>query len=230
MLRHGNLDFHDWRHLAAGGGAVERAMRDFSRLDAFLDRRVADVYPETPSEPHLSITRMVIQELHRLGQIGPGGRVLDVGCGQGVALEQFRSLGLEAIGVAMGKDVEVCRSKGFKVRDMDQNFMTLPDGGFDLLWCRHVLEHSFAPYFTLAEYRRLTRPGGLVYVEVPAPDTSAHHELNPNHYSVLPLSSWLALFSRAGFIVEWSRSLNFTVRCGPDTYWSNLLRVPRHGS
>jgi len=199
-------------------------MRDYSRLDGFLNALVGDVYPETPAEPHLSITRMAIETLVGDGIICAGQRVLDVGCGQGLALDRFRQLGLAAIGITLGPDAEVCRAKGFDVRDMDQNFMEFPDAGFDLLWCRHVLEHSVAPLFTLFEYHRLTRAGGHVYIEVPAPDTSAHHEANPNHYSVLPMSSWLNLFGRAGFVVVRNVVFNFTVPCGPDTYWSFLLR------
>lgn len=201
-------------------------MRDFSRLDGFLDSLVSDVYPEAPSEPHLSITRSIIDEFLAGGIIAKGMKVLDIGCGQGLALERFREAGLDALGLTLGGDYEICRQKGFEVRQMDQNFMDLPDGAFDFLWCRHVLEHSVAPLFTLSEYRRVTKPGGLIYVEVPAPDTSAHHERNSNHYSVLPLSGWLSLFDRLGLAVERCISLEFTVPSGPDLYWSILLRTP----
>jgi SAM-dependent methyltransferase len=166
----------------------------------------------------------VAEQLIQRYNLKPGSKVLDVGCGQGLALEQFQRLGLEAVGITLGSDSEVCRAKGFEVHRMDQNFMNFADGAFDLLWCRHVLEHSVAPLFTLSEYRRVVKSNGLVYIEVPAPDTSAHHETNPNHYSVLPASSWMSLFSRAGFAVERSLEINFTVPCGPDTYWSFLLR------
>jgi len=200
-------------------------MREFSRFDEFLNKLVGDVYPEPPSEPHLSITRTAIEGLLAEGLIKPGMRVLDIGCGQGLALEQFRHHGLEAVGITLGPDAEVCRGKGFSVFEMDQNFMGFPDASFDFLWCRHVLEHSVAPLFTLTEYRRIVRPGGLIYIEVPAPDTSAHHETNPNHYSVLPLSVWHSLFPRAGLALERSVQLEFTVPCGPDVYWSFLLRA-----
>jgi SAM-dependent methyltransferase len=201
-------------------------MRDYCRFDGFIEALVGDVYPEVPMEPHVTITRTTIEALHRDGLIAPGARVLDVGCGQGLALEQFRALGLDTVGITLGSDAEICRRKGFDVREMDQNFMDFADGSFDLLWCRHVLEHSVAPLFTLSEYRRVTKPGGLVYVEVPAPDTSAHHERNPNHYSVLPMSSWLNLIARAGFAVARNNQLSFKVPCGPDMYWSFLLRRP----
>jgi hypothetical protein len=59
---------------------------------------------------------------------------------------------------------------------------------------------------------------------VPAPDTSAHHEMNPNHYSVLPRSSWMNLFIRSGFSEVKTIELGFAVPCGPDTYWSFLMR------
>ncbi len=199
-------------------------MRNYLRLDNFLDVITGDVYLELASEPHLTITRDMIRALHRDGFIKSGNRVLDVGCGQGLALEEFRMLGLPAVGVTLGPDCEVCRSKGFEVLEMDQNFLEFEDEEFDFLWCRHVLEHSVAPFFTLHEYRRLTKPNGLVYVEVPAPDTSAHHEANSNHYSVLPKSAWLNLFARAGFSLERNIQHAFEAMCGPDVYWGFLLR------
>jgi len=203
------------------------AGRDFARFEEFLDSLVGDVYPEFPSEPHLTITRLMIHQLHKDGLIQAGAKVLDIGCGQGLALEIFRSLGMQAVGVTLGRiDLDVCRSKGFEAESMDQNFLDFSPASFDLLWCRHVLEHSVAPFFTLSEYRRLVKPGGLVYVEVPAPDTSAHHETNPNHYSVLPKSAWSSLMTRAGLTVVNVVDLPFNVPCGPDVYWAFLLRRP----
>ncbi len=199
-------------------------MRDYASLDKFLDALVGDVYPEIPSEPHITFTKETIDRLSRGGLIAAGNKVLDIGCGQGLALEIFRELGLEATGITLGSDGDLCRAKGFDVREMDQSFLTFDDGAFDLLWCRHVLEHSIAPLFTLHEYHRILRPNGLAYIEVPAPDTSAHHETNANHYSVLPLSSWRSLFPRVGFSIEQAFQHTFEVPCGPDMYWSFLLR------
>lgn len=201
-------------------------MRDYSRLDAFLESLIGDVYPEVPAEPHLQITRSTIEALHGEGLIKAGDRVLDIGCGQGIALAQFQRLGMTAVGLTLGSDCQVCRDKGFEAYEMDQNFIAFESASFDFLWCRHVLEHSIAPLFTLSEYHRLVKPGGRVYVEVPAPDTSAHHETNPNHYSVLTASAWLSLFPRAGFTVLRHQVLNFTLRCGPDSYYSFLLQRP----
>ena len=67
-------------------------MRDYGRFDAFLSSLSADVYAEPVYEPHRSITREVIARLHGEGLIRAGMRALDVGCGQGVALAEFRRL------------------------------------------------------------------------------------------------------------------------------------------
>ncbi len=198
--------------------------RDYRRFDQFISRLVHDVYAEPPSDIHNLITQNTLQALHSEGLLRPGMRALDIGCGQGLALEKFRALGVDVVGITLGPDVATCRAKGLAVLEMDQNFMTFSAQEFDFLWCRHVLEHSVAPLFTLSEYKRVLKPGGLAYVEVPAPDTSAKHQENSNHYSVLPASAWLHLFAQAGFTVERKYATEFTLTCGKDTYWSFYLR------
>jgi SAM-dependent methyltransferase len=199
-------------------------MTGIERLHHFLGQLQGDIYPEPPSEPHVTITAQTIRFLLENRHIAPGERVLDVGCGQGGALELFARHGLPATGIALGPDVEICRQKGLDVREMDLSFFDFADGEFDFVWCRHALEHSVFPLFTLTEIRRLLREGGRVYVEVPAPDTACHHERNPNHYSVFGQSMWASLFAKAKFDIVLARDINFTVPAGPDTYWAFLLR------
>lgn len=201
-------------------------MNGLQRLGKFLDVLKADVYPEIPSEPHLSITRQMVERLMTKKGIVAGQWVLDIGCGQGLAMRHFLAAGLTPIGIALGEDVLICLREGLDVRSMDQSFLEFDNDSFDVIWCRHALEHSIFPYFTLAEFRRVLKPGGYLYVEVPAPDTSCHHEENPNHYSVLGKSLWRSLFLRAGFVVEEEIDIDFMVPAGPDQYWSFFLCLP----
>jgi len=205
-----------------GGSLADR----YRRLDAFLQGLHGDIYPEPPSATHTAIIRKVFAELCRSYPPTPGARLLDVGCGQGVALELFREAGLDPLGVTLGPDAEVCRAKGLAVQEMDLAFLDFPDASFDLVWCRHALEHSIFPFFTLAELSRVLKPGGVLYVEVPAPDTACRHQTNPNHYSVLGKSMWLELIRRTGFPEIRVLDLNFTVPAGPDTYWGFLQQKP----
>lgn len=194
--------------------------KDLVRLERFLDKLAADVYPEMPSELHSEITLKALQKSEELLPLQEGMKVLDVGCGQGPALEYFRSRRTDYLGVTLGdEDIAACRAKGYRVEKMDQSFLAVDNNSQDLLWARHVIEHSVFPLFTLHEFNRVLRPGGLLYLEVPAPETSCHHERNPNHYSVLTRGGWRSLLERSGFRIITDGEYNFVVPAGPDTYW-----------
>lgn len=190
------------------------------RLLQLLDRVESEVYPETPMAIHTEVTEMAVRHCSELFTIGPGMSILDVGCGQGPALVHFRTLGAEPVGITLSdRDVEVCQAQGFEVRKMDQSFLEFEEGCFDLVWARHVIEHSIMPLFTLREFCRVLRPGGWLYLEVPDTDTDAAHAWNANHYSIFSRSGWLALLSKGGFECIDGREYNFPLlNGGTDRY------------
>ena len=154
-------------------------------------------------------------------------KVLDVGCGQGVALELFKSKGLRSTGITLNnEDYTVCKQKGFDVYEMDQSFLDFNDEEFDFIWCRHCLEHSIFPYFTLSELFRVLKSNGYIYIEVPAPDTPCNHQTNVNHYSVLGKSMWIELMKRSGFILLETMQIPLDLKIGKDYYWIFILQKP----
>lgn len=200
-------------------------LQHVERLQQFLTRIEGETYPELPSQLHTDITAQLIEHFRSRFVLPAGTAVLDVGCGQGPALARFKALGWRSTGIALNpEDVASCRVMGYEVLPMEQSFLEFPDGSFDFIWCRHCLEHSFAPLFTLSGFARVLRPQGYLYVEVPAPDTSCQHQTNPNHYSVLGKSMWIELMKRTGFQVLEVLDINFHVAAGPDTYWAFILR------
>lgn len=199
-------------------------MKDFERLKEFSERLRGDIYPEPATEMHTRIATQIIARMVEDKLLAPGHRVLDVGCGQGFALRLFAQHGIEAVGVTLGEDYVVCKRDGLNVREMDQSFLEFGEQEFDALWCRHSLEHSPFPLFTLTGFHSVLKPNGLLYVEVPAPDTACHHESNANHYSVFGKSAWLSLFDRSGFEPIQSFDIKFSVPAGPDEYWAFFLR------
>ena len=204
----------------------DQSLAKFARLDAFLRKLQTDVYPEAPSGLHADLTRRMFAKLGEIFPLPPEATVLDIGCGQGVALELFVAAGLRPTGIALGEDVAVCQDKGFDVRAMDHSFLEFPDGGFDMVWCRHSLEHSIFPLFTLSEMYRVLKPGGVLYVEVPAPETACRHEGNRNHYSVLGKRMWTELINRTGFTDIHTIDISFQAGAGPDVYWAFFQRRP----
>ncbi|MEM1417034.1 MAG: methyltransferase domain-containing protein [Myxococcota bacterium] len=96
-----------------------------------------------------------------------GGRLLDVGCGQGALAAHV----LAHVDAYEGADV--VRHPGFPaayplhLRDMDAGRLPLADGSFDVVACVETIEHVENPRALVRELVRLVRPGGLVLVTTP---------------------------------------------------------------
>jgi cyclopropane-fatty-acyl-phospholipid synthase len=83
--------------------------------------------------------------------IGPGGRVLDLGCGWGGLLNYFRNLGAKGVGVTLSSaQAAACRRHGLDVHVLDCRTIT-PDtfGPFDAVASLGAFEHFCSP----EEYR-----------------------------------------------------------------------------
>ncbi|TWJ18874.1 class I SAM-dependent methyltransferase [Geobacter argillaceus] len=191
-----------------------------ARFLTFLEKVATETYPEQPSPGHDAVIARAMNVLFDNFVLPPAAHILDVGCGQGVALKPFQERGYKPIGVTLNvTDANICQQLGFDVRVMDQSFLDFDDATFDLVWARHVVEHSFMPLYTLTEFRRVLRPGGILYMEVPAPDTLAH-ESNQNHYSVLGKTMWTALLKRSR--LETAATIDYfmkTVDDRADEFW-----------
>lgn len=97
-----------------------------------------------------------------------GGRLLDVGCGNGIFLELFLGrLGWDAMGVDPSPDaVARCGEKGIRAIQATIETFGDPDG-FDVITLWEVLEHVFDPLAVLRRCRALVRPGGALVLTTP---------------------------------------------------------------
>lgn len=195
-------------------------------LPDFIKARAAETYPEPRTLGHDSLIEQVCPLV--VQKLLPGTKlILDVGCGQGPAMNEFRKWGMDVMGITPNReDVEACRKQNLFVLQEDMHEMDFGIVQFDCVFARHVLEHSVAPFYVLHEFYRILKPGGVLYVEVPAPDTSCNHESNPNHYSVMGVKMWANLIHRAGFGPIDARELHLQTEAGPDLYFSLLTSKP----
>ena len=173
------------------------------------------VLPSSTTDP-LARTRAIVHELPEAQQRVADQIVADPEWAVRAAVEGIA----RRARVSAPTVVRFCRSLGYDVRCMDQSFLDFPAASFDAVWCRHCLEHSIYPYFTLSGFHRVLKPGGWLYVEVPAPDTASAHQTNRNHYSVLGKSMMASLLDRSRFRIAEVLDITFTVPAGPDTYWA----------
>jgi SAM-dependent methyltransferase len=98
----------------------------------------------------------------------PGGRMLDLGTGDGAFAAALASrLGArELVGVEFvpGK-AEAARRRGMEVVEADlEQPLPLEDAGFDLIHANQVIEHLRNTDLFLTEVRRLLAPGGVAAI------------------------------------------------------------------
>lgn len=102
--------------------------------------------------------------------------VADLGCGRGELLEALQSQSIRAMGVdADPAMVASCRRIGLEVHEEQARpwLESRPDGSLGAVVAVHLLEHLNAGEWAtlLAEAARCLRPGGVLVVECPNPDS-----------------------------------------------------------
>lgn len=113
------------------------------------------------------------------------GKVLDIGCGSGVLLEQLKKLGLEAEGVDIEPDFIACCQKKdlFVTRASIFDYLNSSPSTYAAIFCVHILEH-FWPDEVLALLKlcqkRLKLNGALIILTP-----------NSNNLHVITNSFWL---------------------------------------
>lgn len=98
--------------------------------------------------------------------------ILDCACGDGVGLEELRTLGFTAEGVDLADSkLERARTKNLKVSKSDiHDLSVFEDNQFDAIICSHTLEHAYDPNLVLKNFRRILKQDSLLFIVLPFPD------------------------------------------------------------
>jgi SAM-dependent methyltransferase len=176
------------------------------------------IYDEGDSQMHDHLTKQVLEQYIDPLNIPKDAVILDIGSGPGYFLDGMKERGytnLTGVGLSEG-DNKIARDKGHTIKEYDMSFLPQKDGYYDesvdFIFCRHSLEHSPYPIFTLMEYNRVLKQGGKLYIEVPAPNCERKHEYNLNHYSILGENQLAALLTRTGFDIDVFNNFEFDVK------------------
>ncbi len=96
-------------------------------------------------------------------------RFLDIGCGSGASVRAATDLGWEAIGIDIDPQLVQEGRDDLKVdlRCVPILASGLPDGQFDFVKLRDVIEHLPNPYDALVGVRQLLAPDGIALVVTP---------------------------------------------------------------
>ncbi len=101
--------------------------------------------------------------------VPPGGRLLDVGSGFGLTVYEANRRGFRAEGIDISQRLaDLAHQKlGVTVRCGHIEKAHLDAGSYDAVIFWDVLEHVHNPLEILEEIRRITRPGGYLFGQVP---------------------------------------------------------------
>ncbi|MHB8290185.1 MAG: class I SAM-dependent methyltransferase [Acidimicrobiales bacterium] len=155
-------------------------------------------------------------------RLGPGERLLDMGCGGGrhafeamcrgqrvVAVDADRTALTEVRGMmgALAAEDRVLQGGSGSVVNADALRLPFLDGSFDRIVAAEVLEHVPADTKAMAEIHRVLRPGGLLAVTVPrfGPElvnwalSDSYHSVKGGHVRIYPRSTLIGRLAEVGF-------------------------------
>jgi 2-polyprenyl-3-methyl-5-hydroxy-6-metoxy-1,4-benzoquinol methylase len=108
----------------------------------------------------------------------PSGRLLDVGCGHGLLLDEARRRGYQTVGLELSREAakHARETLGLDVRELPLEGFSegtngdLP-GGFEAVVLADVLEHLDDPVDAIDRCAGLLRPGGVLCIVTPDPSS-----------------------------------------------------------
>ena len=172
-------------------------------------------------------TKFMLRQLRELSRrCGGPGRILDVGCANGVFVWLAAREGWQAEGLEVSPFAAAWGRKQFGVKISEEDLHNIsPDPGYDAITFWDTIEHLPDPAATLhAAFARL-RPGGFVAVLTPDTDSlinhlvhSAHRLLpgrtrtlieklyHQDHLSFFNRGSMAQALLAAGFTINWMES------------------------
>jgi len=163
-------------------GRQDSAPDDFSQRDIEFHRATAASYDDQITREHRIYHRSRLERfLDRRAAERPGGRVLDIGCGTGVATIASAARGFQVVGVdhspdmlaiATRKVADAGLSSRVELETGDVTRLRFGDKEFDGVTCQGLLHHLTELEACLTETRRVLTPGGFLYISEPTGDAT----------------------------------------------------------
>lgn len=123
------------------------------------------------------------------------GLLLDIGCGNGNAMERFQKKGWNVVGTDFDpKAVNEALNKGLNVHLGDLREISFPDNTYDVVFLSHVIEHVPDPIELLAECYRILKPNGLLIALTPNVNANSHARFK-EHWRGLEIPRHLQIFT-----------------------------------
>jgi SAM-dependent methyltransferase len=159
--------------------------------DALLDlyRRMRDDRYLDEEQGRRATARRV---LDTIGRSAPSGRLLDVGCGHGLLLDEARKRGYRTEGLELS---EHAAEHARTALDLDVQPKTLADlprkPSYNAIVLADVLEHLDDPPQAIDRCARLLEPGGVLCIVTPDPGSRTARIAGASWWGFLPAHTFL---------------------------------------
>jgi 2-polyprenyl-3-methyl-5-hydroxy-6-metoxy-1,4-benzoquinol methylase len=158
------------------------------------------------------------------------GKVLDIGCSNGIFLDLFKEAGWETWGVEPSSNAQIAGKKGHKIIASTFEKSELPARYFDLVILNHTLEHLNNPTAVLKKIKSVLRPKERVYIDVPNVGSLSSRILGKRWPYLLPQEhKWQYTRASLGKLLESTgfKIVHWESRSGVFEYANPLLEVYR---
>ena len=161
------------------------------------------------------------------------GKLIDVGCGEGLFIYCAGQQGYDVSGVEISDFAVQYAKEKFKLNIINSKLeeSNLPENSFDIITFWHVLEHLSSPDITLKEAYRILKPGGFLFLSTPNIEDLIGQEfyrlINGHYFQIsTPESQEPHLYHfSAKTLSILAKRCNFKIRktgtdfCQVDPYW-----------
>jgi ubiquinone/menaquinone biosynthesis C-methylase UbiE len=193
-------------------------------------RRIVEGFSETAEHYAASMApslrTMAVRVVQR-AQLQVGERILDAGTGTGVGAAASLTSGREVIGVdAAPGMLAIARKEVRGARFVEADFSNLPftTASFHVVISVHALHFAVDPVATLAEWLRVTVPGGRLSLSVPGPRSTLSFKIYNPIYRRYGMARRVEVPTRAK-VIAWARAAGWTqikIEANPNT----VIRLP----
>jgi ubiquinone/menaquinone biosynthesis C-methylase UbiE len=125
------------------------------------------VYSEE-NTPYTDYPKQLAKYLFDSFEMKHQSKMLEIGCGRGEMLQNFKELGLKVQGIDLSpKAPEFQKDIDIKVGNVEEENLPYEDNSFDIIYSKSVLEHFYYPERYIKEAYRVLKPNGLILTLVP---------------------------------------------------------------
>jgi 2-polyprenyl-3-methyl-5-hydroxy-6-metoxy-1,4-benzoquinol methylase len=158
-----------------------------------------------------------------------GGRLLDVGFGNGGFLKLAGEMGWDAEGIDFDSEaVAVASAQGLNVRCVSVDELLEENEKYDVITITHVLEHVYEPAILLENLHRLLKPGGCLWLETPNIESNGMSRFGrnwralepPRHLILFNPRSLHMILEKVGFLnitQRWHGMVSLSIYTASDT-------------